>query len=158
MPAINTFAVPNNAMVVQISLDDGTPSYADVGCVNSMDSWPEIRTEGEENMCLTDTDRMKKFDPTHLTAGQLEATNKWSETGFAAMQALHGIDDTTKAFKSVLVKIKIKHTTPATNPTEVVLAGYLTHVTPVAQGDGSGTQKYKWGMQITAQPTWTYAS
>lgn len=152
------FAVPANVITAEISDDDGSPSYAAVGCVLSVDTLPEKRTEGEETLCLTDTDRLKKFNPTHMTLGQLEMTLKWSETGIAALQALHGIDGTTKAFKAVLLKIKIKHTTPATAATEFLLAGYLTHVTPEAMGDGSGIQKFKVGMQVTAEPTWTFAA
>lgn len=158
MPAVNTFAVPNNAITMEISEDDGSPTYAAVGCVLSVDQWPEKRTEGEEVLCLTDTDRLKKFTPTHMTLGQLEMTMKWSETGLGALQALHGIDATTKAFKSVLMKIKIKHSTPASTDNEWLAAGYLTHVTPEPQGDGSGIQKFKVGMQVTSDPAYTYGT
>lgn len=158
MPAVNTFAPPANAITMEISDDDGSPTYTSVGCVLSVETLPEKRTEGEETLCLTDADRLKKFNPTHMTLGQLEFTLKWSETGIAALQASHGIDGTTKAFKSVLVKVKTRNTVPASSQNEFLYAGYLTHVTPEAMGDGSGIQKVKVGMQVTSEPTFTYGS
>jgi len=154
MPQV--FAPPANRVTVELASDVGSPTYASVGCILSIDTLPEKRTEGEETLCVSDAARLKTFNPTHMTLGLFEATVKYNETGIAALQALHGIDGTTKAFKPALLRIKWDSTDPADAQASLVLAGYVTHVTMDPMGDGSGILKFKFGFQVTADPTYTF--
>lgn len=154
--AVQIFAPPANRVTVEAALDAASPSYESVGCLLENSSWPTKETQGEETLCISDAARLTRMDPTHFTLGKFEGVVKFSETGFAALQALHAIDGTTKAFKPCLLRIKGDPTDPADTQWSVVFQGYFTNVDLDPVGDGKGILKVRFGFQVTQEPTWTF--